>query len=240
MIDSVNNPKIVYFTKLRNSKYIKEEKKYIVEGENLVEEAYKAGLLETIIRDKDYISNYDVNEIIVRKNCLNKISLLKTSPSIMGVVKLKQNTQIIGDKILILDDVQDPGNVGTMIRSALAFNVSTVILSFNSANIFNDKVIRSSEGAIFKVNVITMDLQEALKKIKEKNIDIFYADMHAKEEIDEVNEKKYALIMGSEGKGISEISKKYANRSIRIEMNEQLESLNVSVSASIIMHKLRG
>lgn len=240
MIDSVNNHEVMFYKKLRETKYIKENKKYIVEGVHLVEEAYKAGMLKKVLKTSECNISYDVDEVLMSKKCLEKISLLKSVPDIMGVVTLKENNDIIGDKIIILDNVQDPGNVGTIIRSALAFNVSTVILSETSVNIFNDKLIRSSEGAIFKVNVITLKLEEALRKIKTRNIDIFYADMNAEESLDNVDAKKYALILGSEGKGISDLSKSLANRSVKIEMNKDLESLNVAVSASIIMYKLRG
>lgn len=237
MIESVNNEKIVYFKKLRDSKYIKQEKKYIVEGEHLVEEAYKAGILESII--STYDTSYDVKHTLVSKKCLEKISLLKSVPDIMGVVTLKENKEIIGNKIILLDDVQDPGNVGTIIRSALSFNVSTVVFSNNSVNIFNDKLIRSSEGTIFNMNIVTMSLFEAIEKIHEKGIKVYYADMNAEVEADDLKVSEYALILGSEGQGISESVKELSDSSIKIEMNKNCESLNVAVSGAIIMYKLR-
>lgn len=240
MINSVNNSKVLYYKKLRESKYIKEYKKYIVEGENLVKEAYNSGILEEVIKTDECNISFNCEEVIMSKKCLEKISLLKSVPNIMGVVKLNESTQIKGHKIIVLDNVQDPGNVGTIIRSALAFNVESVILSSDSVNTYNDKLIRSSEGAIFKMNIVTMPLEEALKKLKVMGINIYYADMNAKEELDSVKASSYALILGSEGKGVSTLSKNYATSSIKIPMNEKLESLNVAVSASIIMYKLRG
>ena len=239
MIDSVNNEKIVFYKKLRDSKHIKENKKFIVEGEHLVEEAYKAGLLESLILENDYDVDINVPKTIVSKRCMEKISLLKSTPKVMGVVKLKDSHEIIGNKIVVLDNVQDPGNVGTIIRSSLAFNVDTVILSLDSASIYNDKVIRSSEGNIFHVNVIIMDIIEAINKIKDKKIPVFYADMNGKTKVDDLVSSSYALVMGSEGRGISPIVKELVDNSIKIEMNKNCESLNVAVSASIIMHKMR-
>lgn len=237
MIDSVNNKKVVFYKKLRETKYIKENKKFIVEGETLVEEAYKAGVLECVLLTDESLCNYDVPKELFSKKCLEKISLLKSVPNIMGVVKLKGSKEIIGNKIVILDNVQDPGNVGTIIRSALAFNVSTVILSNTSVNIYNDKLIRSTEGTIFNMNVVTMNTLEAIKKVKDKGIEVYYADMFGKEKLEDITLKEYALVMGSEGQGISKDVKDAADSSISINMNSKCESLNVAVSASIIMHK---
>lgn len=238
MIDSVNNSKVSYYKKLRDSKYIKENKEYIVEGETLVMEAYNAGLLKCVLSSKEL--NIDVPTILMSNKCLEKISLLKSTPGIMGVVKLKEEKEILGTKIVLLDNVQDPGNVGTIIRSARAFNVDTVILSLDSANIYNDKVVRSSEGAIFDTNVITMDLKDAINVIKEKGIRVYYADMFGEKEISEENVKEYALVLGSEGKGISKEIKDMCDEGIRIDMNKRSESLNVAISASIIMHSWRN
>lgn len=238
MIESVNNEKIVYFKKLRDSKFIKEENKFIVEGEHLVEEAYKSGnLLEVITSEEN--TKYNVKTTLVSKRCLEKISLLKSTPSIMGVVKLNFGKEIKGEKIVLLDNVGDPGNVGTIIRSALAFNVSTVVLSLGSVSVFNDKLIRSTEGTIFNMNIVTLDLKDAINLIKSKGIKIYYADMFGNINLDEANINSYALVLGSEGKGISDYIKEICDDSINIPMNNKCESLNVAVTGGIIMYKFR-
>ena len=238
MIDSVNNEKIKYFKKLRDKKYILEEKKYIVESEHLVEEAYKSGLLLEVITSKSD-TNYDVKTTLVSEKVLKSISLLPSAPNIMGVVKYKEGNEIVGNKIVLLDNVQDPGNVGTIIRCALAFNVDTVILSNDSVNLFNDKMIRSSEGTIFKMNVIKMDLRSAIEKIHSLGIKVYYADMNGTIDLDNAKINDYALVLGSEGKGISDYIKELSDESINIPMNNLCESLNVSVSGGIIMYKFR-
>lgn len=238
MIESVNNEKIVYFKKLRDSKFIKEENKFIVEGEHLVEEAYKSGnLLEVITSEQN--TKYNVKTTLVSKRCLEKISLLKSTPSIMGVVKLNFGKEIKGEKIVLLDNVGDPGNVGTIIRSALAFNVSTVVLSLGSVSVFNDKLIRSTEGTIFNMNIVTLDLKDAINLIKSKGIKIYYADMFGNINLDDANINSYALVLGSEGKGISDYIKEICDDSINIPMNNKCESLNVAVTGGIIMYKFR-
>lgn len=238
MIDSVNNEKIKYFKKLRDKKYILEEKIYIVESEHLVEEAYKSGLLLEVITSKSD-TNYDVKTTLVSEKVLKSISLLPSAPNIMGVVKYKEGNEIVGNKIVLLDNVQDPGNVGTIIRSALAFNVDTVILSNDSVNLFNDKMIRSSEGTIFKMNVIKMDLRSAIEKIHSLGIKVYYADMNGTIDLDNAKIDDYALVLGSEGKGISDYIKELSDESINIPMNNLCESLNVSVTGGIIMYKFR-
>ena len=238
MIESVNNEKIIYFKKLRDSKFIKEENKFIVEGEHLVEEAFKSGnLLEVITCEEN--TKYNVKTTLVSKRCLEKISLLKSTPSIMGVVKLKFDGEIKGEKIVLLDNAQDPGNVGTIIRSALAFNVSTIVLSPGSVNVYNDKLIRSTEGTIFNINIVTLDLKEAINIIKGKGIKVYYADMSGNINLDDANINSYALVLGSEGKGISPFVKEMCDDSINIPMNNKCESLNVAVTGGIIMYKFR-
>ena len=239
MIDSVNNEKIIFYKKLREKKYILENNMFIVEGSHLVEEAYKSGRLLEVIMDNTCDIKYDVKTTLVSKKCLEKISLLKSVPNIMGVVKLVKNENIIGNKIVLLDNVQDPGNVGTIIRSALAFNVSTIVMSPESVNIYNDKLIRSTEGTIFNMNIVVMPLTMAINKIHEMGIKVYYADMHGSINLDDADIKDYALVLGSEGKGISEYIKKEADYGINIPMNDKCESLNVSVTGGIIMYKFR-
>ena len=219
MIDSVNNEKILFFKKLRDKKYILENNMFIVEGEHLVEEAYKSGILLEVIKSNKCSISYDVKTTIVSDKCLEKISLLK--------------------KIVLLDNVQDPGNVGTIIRSALAFNVSTIVLSLDSVNIYNDKLIRSTEGCMFNMNIVRMDLNQAIDKIHDMGIKVYYADMYGSINLDNSEVKDYALVLGSEGKGISSYIKEKADEGINIPMNSKCESLNVGVSGSIIMYKFR-
>jgi len=239
MIDSVNNEKIIFYKKLREKKYILENNMFIVEGAHLVEEAYKSGRLLEVIMDNTCNIKLDVKTTLVSKKCMEKISLLKSVPNIMGVVKLVKNESIIGNKIVLLDNVQDPGNVGTIIRSALAFNVSTIVMSPDSVNIYNDKLIRSTEGTIFNMNIVVMPLSEAIEKIHQMGIKVYYADMYGSINLDDADIKDYALVLGSEGKGISDYIRKEADYGINISMNDKCESLNVSVSGGIIMYKFR-
>ena len=238
MIDSVNNEKIIFYKKLREKKYILENNMFIVEGAHLVEEAYKSGRLLEVIMDNTCNIIYDVKTTLVSKKCIKKISLLKSVPNIMGVVKLVKNENIIGNKIVLLDNVQDPGNVGTIIRSALAFNVSTIVMSPESVNIYNDKLIRSTEGTIFNMNIVVMPLSEAIEKIHEMGIKVYYADMYGSINLDDADIKDYALVLGSEGKGISKLTKDKCDVMIKIPMKGKVNSLNASVAGGILMYEI--
>jgi len=239
MIESVNNEKVKYYKKLRDKKYILEFKKYIVEGEHLVNEAYKAGVLEELLYSEGEYAFEKINCVKLSPKVMKSLSNLQSVPSVMGIVRLIQGTEIKGNKIILLDNVQDPGNVGTVIRSALAFNVDTVIFSDDSVTLFNDKMIRASEGTIFNMNVVRMNLKDAIDIVKRNDIKIYYADMHGNENLDDMIVSKYALVLGSEGQGISNYVKEVSDSSIRIPINSNCESLNVAISGGIIMYKFR-
>ena len=156
----------------------------------------------------------------------------------MGVCK-KIEEQEIGSKILILDDVQDPGNLGTIIRSAVAFNVDTIVLSKNTVDLYNSKVLRATQGLIFHVNIIVRDLKEFVPFLKQNNYTIYGTRVtHGKSLKDIYKSKKFAIIVGNEGSGLSDEMIELTDEFIYIEMNSNCESLNVGVATSIILYEL--
>lgn len=237
IITSVNNEKIKEIKKLKQNKYILKEKKFIIEGEHLVLEAKKNNiLLETIsLTDEDY----GVKNTTVSKNVMDSISMLSKSSNIIGICKTFEEDKSFGKRILILDNVQDPGNLGTIIRSSNAFNFGTVVLSNNSVSKYNSKVLRATQGMIFKVNVITRNLKEFIPHLINKGYKIYGTDVANGKDVSCVDkENNIAVIMGSEGKGISDDVKEFLRENIYIKMNDNCESLNVSVAASIIMYEI--
>ena len=238
VIESVQNEKIKYFKKLRETKYIKVYKEFIVEGEHLVEEAIKNGVaLELIVLNgKDY--NTNLPKIFVSENVLKSISTLKTPQYVMALCKIPSNNEIKGSRILLLDNVSDPGNLGTIIRSSVAFNIDTIILSEDSVNLYNDKVVRSSEGMIFNINIITMNLSDAINEIKNKGIKVYGTDLRGSEYLHEFDKpSSFALIVGNEGQGMKKEILDLCDEKIKIEMNNSCESLNVGVATSIILYE---
>lgn len=238
LITSINNQTIKELDKLKQKKYRDLEQKFLIEGEHLVEEAEKSGVLEKIIllENSEYHSNLE--KIYVSKNVMKKLSSLDTPPNIIGVCKMLSRKEL-GKKVLLLDDIQDPGNLGTIIRSSVAFNVDSIVMSLNTVDLYNPKVIRSTQGMIFKINLIKDDLGQVIKKLKSKNIPIYTTNVNGGENIKNINSTdSYGLIMGNEGNGVKDEISTLADRKIYIPMNSKVESLNVSVAASILLYEL--
>lgn len=234
MITSVDNKRIIEVSKLNNKKY--REDCFLIEGEHLVSEAFKHGILKEVysLNEVDYPNTFLVNEKVMRK-----ISSLDSIPNIIGVCK-KIEEKEIGKKLLILDNIQNPGNLGTIIRSAVAFNIDTIVLSNDTVDLYNPKVIRATEGMIFNINIISRDLYSFINSIK-KDYKIYGTNV-----VDGINIKnveksdKYAIIMGNEGNGVKKELQDLCDENIYIDMNPLCESLNVGVATSIILYELNS
>ena len=238
LITSINNQTIKELDKLKQKKYRDLEQKFLIEGEHLVEEAEKSWVLEKIIllENSEYPSKLE--KIYVSKSVMKKLSSLDTPPNVIGVCKMLSRKEL-GKKVLLLDDIQDPGNLGTIIRSSVAFNVDSIVMSLNTVDLYNPKVIRSTQGMIFKINLIKDDLGQVIKRLKSKNIPIYTTNVNGGENIKNINSTdSYGLIMGNEGNGVKDEISTLADRKIYIPMNSKVESLNVSVAASILLYEL--
>lgn len=234
---SINNKYIKDIKKLQTKKYRDKYNKFIVEGEHLVTEAIKANVVECIIVASNYDFKTDQKVIKVNERVLKYLSDLDNPASIMAICK-KVNKTTYGDKIMILDGIQDPGNLGTIIRSCVAFECDTLVLSNDTVDLYNSKVLRATQGMIFKLNIIVTDICSFINDIKDYTI--LGTDVNGGQSISDFKKKKkFAIIMGNEGKGISDEIKKLCNKNIYIPMSDQCESLNVGVAASIILYELR-
>ena len=230
-ITSFDNPKIKYLVKLNKASFRKEEKKFIVEGPHLVKEARLKGVLleaYSIEEKEDYI---EIPEAIMKKICNTD-----TVVSEIGLCKMVEASEL-SNRLLVLDGVQDPGNMGALMRSAKAFGFNTIVLGDGSVDIYNDKVIRSSQGAIFKLNFIHQNLLDFIPTLKD--YDVYGTNVVNGISLDKVlKNKKMAIILGNEGKGISPSLNAILKQNIYIPM-DNTESLNVSVAGGIIMYELR-
>lgn len=238
IVTSLDNKRIKNFSKLLNKKYRDEEGKFLVEGEHLIEEAYKAGVLLEIIKCEDYIGEYDVPTTLVTYEVIKKLSNTQSPQRIIGVCK-KLEEKEIGNKVLILEDLQDPGNLGTIIRSSVAFNVDTIIVSNNTVDMYNDKVIRSSEGMLFHVNIIKRDIKNVIDELHNNGYTLYGTKVDGGTNIKDVQvPNKFAVIMGNEGAGVSNDTLDKCDKYLYIPMNNNCESLNVGVATSIILYEL--
>ena len=238
LITSLDNKKIKHLNKLKEKKYRDEEGLFIIETENLIKEAYNSNLLEELYLLEDSNIQYDVKTFYVTKEVMQKISNLKTPSKCLGVVK-KLVPRDYQNRLLILDNIQDPGNLGTIIRSAVAFNIDTVVLGNTCVDLYNDKTIRASEGMLFKINILRKDLSIFLEDLKNNNYTLYGTEVTGGKVLNTVTfSQKCAIVIGSEGKGISPEIKKLITQNIYIPMSYQTESLNASVAASIIMYEM--
>lgn len=238
LITSLENNKIKEIIKLNSSKYRKETSLFVVEGYHLVEEAYKSNLLtEVFILDGKDIQ-FEVEKTYVTESVMKKITSLESYSEVIGICKMKEDN-IVGSHILMLDNIQDPGNLGTIIRSAVAFNIGTIILSEDTVDLYNSKVIRSSQGMLFHVNIVKKDLINAINDLKESGYKIYSTDVENGIEINNVkNVDKYVIIIGNEGNGVKKEILSLSDEKIYIKMNNKCESLNAGVAASIILYEL--
>ena len=239
MIESLDNKKIKELRKLKDKKYRDKEKKYLVEGIHLVLEAYKKGdLLEIILGENEDVDIL-VSKVYVSNQILKSLSSLETPYKVIGVCKYPNEDLELGDKLLILDGVQDPGNLGTIIRSSVAFNISTVVLGNNCVDLYNSKVIRACQGMNFHINIIRRDLKDFITNIKKEDYYILGTNVNDGSDLKSIsNLSKYAIIMGNEGNGVSKEIQDMCDRNIYIKMNGKCESLNVAVATSIILYEL--
>jgi len=237
VITSSSNEHIKELVKLKDKKYRDEKKLFIIEGYHLVSEA-KEYLTEVLITDeKDCLEG--VNNILVSKDIINKLASSCTPQNIIGVCKYLNNDKLLGSKFLLLDNIQDPGNLGTLIRSSLGFGIDTIIASLDTVDIYNEKVIRATQGAIFNINYIKGDLINYIGKLKNKGVCIIGTSLKSSKDLREVDKcSSYAIILGNEGSGVRGELLNQTDFNIKIEMDEKLESLNVAVAGSIIMYNL--
>ena len=240
MITSLTNEFVKYLEKLKLKKYRDIENKFIVEGEHLVEEAINSNRCEKVIVVDGYDYNTDIEKVVVTEEIMKKISLLDTPSKVIGLCNILEDS-IIGNKVLILDDIQDPGNLGTIIRSSLAFDVDTVILSNNTVDLYNPKVVRATQGMIFNINVKRCELISFINELKNNNYIIYTTDVNDGVEAKNIEKtNKWALIMGNEGNGVSKEVANLADKKININMNKNVESLNVGVATGIILYELNN
>lgn len=231
-ITSIHNDNVKYWVSLKNKKIRDEERKFIVEGDHLIEEARKNNLIEYIISCVDEDADF-----YVTKEVMEKISDQKSISYNAAVVKFIPEDSVNGN-VIILDNLQDPGNLGTIIRSSVAFNIDTIIISDTSVDLYNPKVVRATEGMIFNLNIIRRNLEEIIPVLKNLGYKIVGTDVNEGNDVRNISKENVAIIIGNEGNGMSENIKKLCDEFINIKINKSCESLNAGVAASIIMYEV--
>ncbi|KPB05558.1 RNA methyltransferase [Bacillus sp. CHD6a] len=249
-IESIKNNKVKQWKKLQKKKEREQSGTFIIEGFHLVEEALKVeNLVEEIIisEDRTVPNEWNLNHvelIYATPNVLKEISETETPQGVAAICRIPaQHTHTIqpNQKILLLDNVQDPGNVGTMIRTADAAGMDMVILGEGCADLYSSKVIRSTQGSIFHLPIARGDLKSYIQQCKELNTPVYGTSLQNGLPFQQVQpSQSFALILGNEGKGMAQEHLNMTNKNLFIPIHGQSESLNVGVAAGILMYYLRG
>lgn len=236
MITSIQNETIKTIMKLKQKKYRDEMNLYLIEGFHLVEEARKHHCIQYLITTLD--QHFDEETLYVSESVMKKLAFTKTPQPIMAVCHKPQNQQLHenGKRYLLLDRVQDPGNVGTIMRTALAFGYDQIIMSPDCVDLYNDKVIRATQGALFQMSVCTMDLVETIQSLQAQGVIVYGTSLYHAQSIDHYTiQEKMAFVMGNEGQGVSQHLLEKCDDNLYIPI-QTVESLNVAIAAAITMY----
>lgn len=253
IITSKDNDTVKYLKKLKDKKYRDQENCYIVEGIKLIKEAIQenAKIKLVVVCDdctqEDAIDSelkYEIAKldcVYVTEKIFSNITSVINPQGILAVIEKNSGLEQIDyndDLFLILDDIQDPGNMGTILRTADSINLKQIIVSKGSADIYNPKVVRSTMGAIFRINIIETDnLEKTIKEMKKHKIKIATTSLQTENSIYDISYKKTAIVIGNEANGVSQEVLDLADEKIKIPMLGKTESLNASVATAIVLYE---
>jgi len=251
VITSKDNEIVKDIKKLKDKKYRDQANKFIIEGTRILEDAIlENAQIDMIVICEDCVKNIDKKLMyeIAKHNCVyvtekvfNTISDVTNPQGVLAVIKRDlNNTQIDYSEqiIVVLDGIQDPGNLGTILRTIDSANLKQVIVSKQTADSYNPKVVRSTMGGIFRVNVIQVDnLVEELKQMQKQGFEIVVTSLDTDDSVYDISYTKKVIVIGNEANGVSEEVQKIANKKVKIPMLGKTESLNASVAAGIMIYE---
>ncbi len=234
----ITQSEIKLINSLSHKKFRQKYNLFVAEGKKLTKEIYNSSftIKKIYVTLPQLIEEFSEAELIEEKY-LKKITFLKNHQHIFTLIEIPNNQEInLKCTTLVLDDLQDPGNLGTLIRIADWFGVKQVICSENTVDVYNPKTVQSTMGSITRVNIIYTDIFKFLDTFQGQ---VFVADMNGKDIYNQNNIDNFALVLGNEGNGISKAftTKKFQKISIPRFNNNSIESLNVSISGAIILNE---
>ena len=245
--------KIKYLHSLNTKKSRDVEGVFVAEGPKVVGDIFAShpSNLTLLVATSEWL-NGDGKKVSASANCeivevtteeLAKASFLCHPQQVLGVfkkLKTPVNTTMLTSKLTIaLDGVQDPGNLGTIIRIADWFGIENVICSLHTADMYNPKVLRATEGMIFHINIIVRDLPSLITELKKDNYKIYGTKVDGGINVKDISlKRKYALVIGNEGNGVSEEVNNLCDEYLYIKMNKEVESLNAGVATSILLYEM--
>ncbi|WP_243291275.1 RNA methyltransferase [Bacillus sp. FJAT-47783] len=243
VLESVKNPKIKALKKLLTKKERDKTKQFLVEGFHLVEEALKAKVaVELILSEKVVIpSDWSVEQVDITKvtpAIMKELCETETPQGIIAVCRQKEEHLLpTFRKVLLIDSIQDPGNLGTIIRTADAAKLDAVVLGKGTVDVYNSKVIRSTQGSIFHVPIVKEDLRDVISELKKMNVPVYGTSLTNGTSYRNIKpSSEFALIVGNEGNGVSEHVLQLTDQNLYIPIYGKAESLNVAVASAILMY----
>jgi RNA methyltransferase, TrmH family len=247
---SKDNKNVKLALKLKQKKFRELEGKFLVEGIRFVEEAIKEGVVEYILYSEKLNSTEDAYRVIenslpkyeVDANVLKELSGTETPQGVIAVVTKREYCfeDIKQDFVIIVDGVQDPGNLGAIIRTSDAAGAGAVILLSGTVDVYNDKTLRSTMGSIFHIPIINSDsFEELSEELKKKGYNIFASSLEESKNLFECDFKSsVAIMIGNEAKGIPKEHMELATQKLRIPMPGNAESLNAAAAGAIIIYEV--
>jgi TrmH family RNA methyltransferase len=237
-IDSLNNPFIKETAKLKLEKYRKERNEFLIEGFHLLEMAKDSNLLKCVFTTKELNLPENIDQILVNESIINKLSFMSSNQGVIAICSYKQEKDFNDNLLVYLDDIKDPGNLGTILRTCLAFNIKNVLVSPNCVSQYNDKVVMASQGAIFYENVVECNV-EKLKDYK-KDYHLIATTLNSQSVF--LNEYKVPssrkiVVFGNESMGISSQISELCDDFVKIKISN-IDSFNVGVAAGIVLYEL--
>lgn len=243
MIQSVNNDYIKQLSKLKQKKYREEKRQFLAEGEHLVEEAIRNDLaIEIFCLDETKVPDTKAKITLVSKPVLEKLTFSKTPQSMVALCAYKKASIDFtkAKRLFLLDGLQDPGNIGTIIRTSLAFGFDGVILSDDSVDLYNDKLLRACQGANFYLPILQTDIQTVIPTLQKEGFSVYATALRNAKPIEMIDcQTKMAFVLGNEGNGVKESTIDVCDSAIYIPIS-QAESLNVAIAGGIVAFQFRN
>ncbi|WP_300348689.1 RNA methyltransferase [Clostridium sp.] len=247
-IESKNNNLFKEIKKLKEKKHRVKNNKYIIEGLRFLDEALKSGVsIDSIIftenfkeKNEEFFSNIPENIRLIQMNevLLKQLCSTENPQGVLGVVNMQNKELKGGELVILVDKVQDPGNMGTIIRTAHAAGASGIIMTKGTVDIYNDKTLRSTMGSIFYIPVVEDDSLEYVKSLKEEGYKLVVSSLQGKNNFFEENlQGKVIIAVGNEGNGVSDEVYGISDIKVKIPMPGNAESLNVAVATSVMIYE---
>ncbi len=236
-IESVQNKKIKERCKLQTKKERDKTNLFLIEDLHLIQEAIQANCLKELYILEGMQNPVDFEAIECTQAVLNKLSSQVSNSKIIGVCQKPAFSNISSQRVVLCDEIQDPGNLGTIIRTAHSFGLDCIYVSKKTVDVFNQKTIQSSQGALFHMPVLVCDIKEKIKELQTNGNKIYATALHSHSKyLQDIDiPSQYGIVLGNEGNGIQQDIINCCDQCIKIEM-ETFESLNVAIAGGICMY----